>query len=64
MTVLTPNIDVNPLSLSSTQPVDTSTILPMTVANTGQGNLNWQIAEEPVARPPEQLSGGDALVGS
>ncbi len=51
VTVLTPNINVNPLSLSSTQPVDTSWVLPMTVANTGQGNLTWQIAEEPVARP-------------
>ena len=49
VTVLTPNIDVNPLSLSSTQPVNTSTTLPMTVANTGQATLTWQIAEEPVA---------------
>ncbi len=64
VTVLTPNINVNPLSLSSTQPVDTSWVLPMTVANTGQGNLTWQIAEEPVARPPEQLRGGDALTAA
>ena len=64
VTVLTPNINVNPLSLNSTQPVDTSWVLPMTVANTGQGNLTWQIAEEPVARPAEQLHGGDALTAA
>ena len=64
VTVLTPNIDVNPLSLSSTQATNTSTTLPMTVANTGQGDLNWQIAEEPVAQPPAPLSGGDALVAA
>ena len=45
VTVLTPNIDVDPLSLSTTLVFNTSATLPMTVTNTGQGNLMWEIAE-------------------
>lgn len=44
---LTPNIHVNPLSLSSTQPTNTTVQRTLTIANTGSGTLNWQIAEEP-----------------
>ena len=51
--VLLPNINVNPLSLSTTLVFNTSTTLPMTVANTGQGNLMWEITEvEPTVVPP------------
>ncbi len=60
VTVLRPNIDVDPLSLSSTQATDTVTTLPLTVANTGEGDLIWTIAEEPVAKAPATLQGGDA----
>jgi len=60
VTVLRPNIDVAPLSLGSTQAPDTVTNLPMSVANTGEGDLIWTIAEEPVAKAPVTLQGGDA----
>jgi hypothetical protein len=46
-----PNIDISPLSLSSTQPTNTSTNQPLTVANTGGGTLNWTIAEDPADLP-------------
>jgi|GEM_PF-1344800 len=64
VTVLTPNIDVDPLNMSSTQPVNTTTSQPLTVANTGQGDLVWNIAEEPTAVRPAPLSGGDAAVAA
>jgi uncharacterized repeat protein (TIGR01451 family) len=52
-TLLTPpNADVSPLSLSATIPVNQTTTAPLTIGNTGQGDLIWNIAEEPVARPP------------
>lgn len=44
---LAPNIHVDPLSLSSTQPTNTAVQRTLTVANTGSGTLNWQIVEEP-----------------
>ncbi len=53
VTVLIPNINVTPASVSATTPAGQSTTQPLTIANTGQGNLNWQIAEEPVAIPGE-----------
>ncbi len=43
---LQPNIDVNPLSLSSTQDADTTTTQPLTIANTGNGDLAWSTGEE------------------
>ena len=46
-----PNIDVNPLSLASTQATNTSTNQPLTVANTGGGTLNWMIDEESTVLP-------------
>ena len=50
-----PNIDVNPLSMESTQPTNTQTQQQLTVANTGGGTLDWVIDEEetvPNAAPP------------
>lgn len=44
-----PNIDVTPLSLSAVQPVDTTTQQALTIANTGEADLVWTIAEEPAA---------------
>ena len=64
VTVQTPNIDVSPLTLASTQPADTTTSQTLTVANTGQGDLVWAITEEPVLRVPEPLAGGDGAVAA
>ncbi|HSN74113.1 MAG TPA: choice-of-anchor J domain-containing protein, partial [Anaerolineae bacterium] len=41
-----PNIDVDPLSMSSTQPANTTTQQMLNVANTGGGTLQWEIDEE------------------
>ncbi|QLQ06127.1 MAG: hypothetical protein HZY76_08765 [Anaerolineae bacterium] len=46
-----PNIDVNPLSMSSAQAPNTTTNQTLTVANTGGGTLNWSIVEEPASAP-------------
>jgi len=51
VTVTFPNIDVDPLSLASTQPPDTTTSQTLTVANTGAAPLEWEILEEPMAIP-------------
>jgi hypothetical protein len=65
VTVQTPNIDVSPLSLSESHLTPPQvTTQPLTVANTGAGNLNWQIAEEPTGVAPEPLMGGDAAVAA
>jgi subtilisin-like proprotein convertase family protein len=42
-----PNIDVDPLSMSSTQPVNTTTQQTLDVGNTGEADLTWAIQEEP-----------------
>ncbi len=56
-----PNIDVDPLSISSTQPENTFTSQAMSIANTGTGDLTWDIAQEPTAgSPPEALTGGNS----
>ncbi|MCB0002092.1 MAG: S8 family serine peptidase [Anaerolineae bacterium] len=47
-----PNIDVNPLSLDSTQGTNTTTNQPLTIANTGGGTLDWMIEEEDTTAPP------------
>ena len=57
-----PNIDVDPLSLQRTHAAPQITTAPITVTNTGQGNLVWNIAEEPTAVRPAPLTGGDASV--
>ncbi len=46
-----PNIDVFPLSLSSSQPPNVVMQDTLTITNTGGGVLNWQIFEEPVVIP-------------
>ncbi len=47
--VAPPNIDVDPLSLSSTQAPDTTTQQTLNVGNTGEADLNWTIVEEPAS---------------
>ncbi|NLN11086.1 MAG: hypothetical protein GX178_05685 [Acidobacteria bacterium] len=51
-----PNIDVAPLSLSSTQAPNTTSSQTLNVGNTGAANLVWGIAEEPAAIPVQPLS--------
>jgi hypothetical protein len=48
-----PNIDVDPLSLASTQGSNTVTTQTLTIDNTGTGDLNWSIFEDsgPAAPP-------------
>ncbi len=54
-----PNIDVSPLSLSSTQAPGTSTQQTLNVGNTGNSNLTWEIFEAPDAlRLPTGVSRG------
>ncbi len=61
VTVLTPNIDVTPLSMSETHSSPPQiTSKPITVTNTGDGDLVWNIAEEPTRVQPAPLTGGDA----
>lgn len=60
--VLIQNIDVDPLSLSSTQDPDTITTQTLTIANTGDGTLTWNITEEPTAVLSALTTGGDATV--
>ncbi|MBX3059499.1 MAG: proprotein convertase P-domain-containing protein [Anaerolineae bacterium] len=60
--VLIQNIDVDPLSLSSTQDPDTITTQTLTIANTGDGTLTWNITEEPTAVRSAITTGGDASV--
>jgi len=62
VTVQTPNVDVSPLALASAQNANTFVSQNLTVANTGQGDLVWALAEEPVARVPAPLPAGDAAV--
>ena len=62
VTVLVPNIDVDPLSYNVTHAAPQVTTAPITIANTGQGDLTWNIAEEPTAVRPAPLTGGDASV--
>jgi len=50
-TVEEPNIDVDPLSMSSTQPANTTTQQTLDVGNTGTADLTWMIEEEPAAAP-------------
>ena len=57
VTVLIPNIDVSPAALSATAPVNQTTTQALTIANTGQGDLNWAIAEEPVGQPQSTPGG-------
>ncbi|MEZ4767464.1 MAG: proprotein convertase P-domain-containing protein [Caldilineales bacterium] len=58
-----PNIDVNPLSLESTQATNTTTNQPLTVANTGGGTLDWTIDEENTS-VAHQMTRGSAANGA
>ena len=49
--LIPPNIDVSPLAMSSTQAPDVTTNQTLTIANAGEADLEWEIAEEPVLRP-------------
>ena len=54
-----PNIDVDPLSMASTQAPNTSTQPALDVSNTGGEDLTWTIVEEPDAlRLPTGVSRG------
>ena len=46
-----PNINVNPLSLSSTQPAGSTTNQTLNIGNTGSAPLTWEIAETQPDRP-------------
>ncbi|HRQ40767.1 MAG TPA: proprotein convertase P-domain-containing protein [Chloroflexota bacterium] len=60
--VLVQNIDVDPLSLSSTQDPGTVETQTLTIANTGDGTLTWDITEEPTAVLSAITTGGDAAL--
>ncbi len=51
VTALFPNIDVSPLSLTSTQVTNTVNNVPATIANTGAALLDWQVLETQPDRP-------------
>jgi hypothetical protein len=55
-----PNIDVTPLSLSSTQTVDTTASQTLTIGNTGDGDIHWTSTEEPVVVRPAAPSASAA----
>ena len=59
-----PEISVSPLSLAATQAPDVTTQQQLTIANTGEGSLDWTIAEEGAAaptRPGQGPNGGSPL---
>jgi uncharacterized repeat protein (TIGR01451 family) len=66
LAVLAPKIGVNPASLAATLLPDTTTTLPITITNSGNAPLNWNIIEVPgmkvigVSSPfiPVPVSGG------
>ena len=47
-----PEIEVDPLSLSASQPANTQVVHTLTISNTGSDPLDWQIDEEPLVVPP------------
>jgi uncharacterized repeat protein (TIGR01451 family) len=55
-----PNMDVTPASLTATAPANQTTTAPLTIANTGQGTLTWNITEEPVGQPQSTPGGRGA----
>ena len=54
-----PSIEVDPGSLSSTQPAGVLTLHDLTIANTGGQDLIWTITEEPAR--PQPAAPGDTL---
>ena len=60
-----PNIDVDPLSMSASQPTNTTTQQTLDVGNTGTADLTWTIAEEPgVVSPPAAAPGSAEKLGA
>ncbi|MCO5242551.1 MAG: immune inhibitor A [Anaerolineae bacterium] len=53
-----PNIDINPLSMASTQATNTTTQQNLAVGNTGQADLTWNIFED-VTGAPELVDWSD-----
>ena len=51
VTALFPNIDVSPLSLTSTQVVGSTANQALNIANTGAADLTWQVSETQPDRP-------------
>ncbi|MGV8039660.1 MAG: hypothetical protein AB2L07_06140 [Thermoanaerobaculaceae bacterium] len=54
-----PNIDVSPLTLGATQPPDSTTGQPLTIANTGVSDLDWSLVEEPGGGNPPCVAPAD-----
>ncbi|MCL4265509.1 MAG: VCBS repeat-containing protein [Anaerolineae bacterium] len=51
--VITPTISITPTFISTTLAMDTAVTLPLTIANTGTGPLNWTISESFCTIPAE-----------
>ncbi len=59
--VAAPVIEVAPASLGATQVAGTVTSQPLAIANTGDSDLSWSVAEEPARIPPvAHLYAGDS----
>ncbi|MCB9141621.1 MAG: choice-of-anchor J domain-containing protein [Anaerolineales bacterium] len=56
-----PNIDVDPLSMDSTQATNTQVQQTLTISNTGGGTLNWVIDEENTMAMPLLTNPDEAL---
>lgn len=41
----TPSVEISPVTLSSTQPINTQVVRTLTISNIGTGDLDWQILE-------------------
>ncbi|MDX9953682.1 MAG: S8 family serine peptidase [Anaerolineae bacterium] len=54
-----PNIDVDPLSMSSTQPPDTITSQTLDIGNTGAADLLWELFEDSTAASPRMADWSD-----
>jgi PKD repeat protein len=57
VTVVAPNIDVSPLSLTATQSPNQTTQQTLTIGNTGTAALDWSIVEEPNRPLPVRVEG-------
>jgi hypothetical protein len=56
-----PDISVSPLSLAATQAPDVTTQQQLAIANTGEGSLDWTIAEENAAKTAPAPGGTSPL---
>ncbi|MBI4916794.1 MAG: proprotein convertase P-domain-containing protein [Acidobacteria bacterium] len=57
VTVVAPNIDVSPLSLTANQAPNQTTQQTLTIGNTGDAVLDWSIVEEPNRPVPVRVEG-------